>query len=302
MPIPTYTNIPGMYQGIVRYGSAPHNHSFVSSVQILQGVVSLTSYGLSAPNVYAHNWRTNLAKIPDRPGAIPFGPRLQDVARLHFTGAIATDDAKNAEFFKSIYGLNVFGKLAAAAESIDSYLVLSVSDGTSLTDHYRRYIRPENIITQMQQYSRLTASSQFSISITVSDPFWYIETATVVTEDIVGGSGPITISGSGGTHPTQRLLMRIKKTTADNPTDIVISNGAGDSFTLTGSLTTADEYWVVDMFRGKVRKGTAKANEVNDIAAFSGEFIAINGTDTISVNESGTADFEVRTEYLGRVM
>ena len=133
------------------------------------------------------------------------------------------------------------------------------------------------------------------------DPSWYGDTLITKTINVVAGVGTTGLFDPGNERESARVVIQIKKTGADDPTNVSINeNGSGATwiFSLAGSLTVLNNYWTINSVDSRV---THMATDAMDI--FTGSYPYIpTGFTRINVTDTAASDFTVYVHYLPRYM
>lgn len=284
MPI-SYT-IPTEYQFFYRYGAA-------DSVATASTSVDLTALNINPTSLQGFQRKHDEALVPEGDGALDLSDGRVGPASIQFRGEMYGDDPDDT--FTAI--ASRMNQLAVSTPQ--AYLVASLYDG-SIKQSYRRYgkfIGAEPNYVRKTRYSALSFDGEFR----VLDPWWYYNTAETDTVTVTSGTSSSKVTTDTGTARSKRLVITITRTGA-TPTNVTVSNNAGSSFQVTGTLATNGDKWTIDCYAGTVSK-TVSGVTTDDIANFSGVFWGIkNGTDTISTTSSATASYTVGLSWLERRM
>lgn len=209
-----------------------------------------------------------------------------------------------------------FQKVRDLAEAIDrsqeyyrdgyvTYIRYGVWDGAAWT-YYRRYCVPHTVNIPTAPRTQHQASIKgAAMVVRCHDPSWYLEPEVVKTIVVINGAGDTGVFASGTDLDTGRVVIKIEKTSADDPTNInVFENelGATWSFFITGSLTAANDYWSVNSVTSQVLHIAAAGPTTTDaMNSFFGAYPYIEpGNKRIWVTDSAFSDFTVKVYYLKR--
>jgi hypothetical protein len=157
---------------------------------------------------------------------------------------------------------------------------------------------------------------QAVLRLRVVDPVWYQRGRITYTWPVTnGGSGIPTgtqvAGGPSSQRRVKRIMMKFIHSTAGatghiiNPT---VTNDKGESFTITGTIDTDDDYWLVDMIEGRCYEGSSYSNQVDVTGTkFSGDFIGIDyiNTDSLVVTSptaAGSITYDAHVEYVNAEM
>jgi len=279
--------VPSTYEFAIGYAA-------VDSIQVAPSIVNLTPSNINPEELLSFTRKHGEATIPEGDGARLLSDGKLGPETITFFGAMAGDDPEDT-----------FSTMAARLSSIaqstqQSYVKAGLFDGSAKV-FFRRY---GMILSAHAAYARRTqyhAITGFEMDYRVLDPWWYWDSQRSATVAVSGGAGSQATSDTGISR-SKRATIIILRTGSGVPTNVTVSNNAGQSFTMTGSLATAGDYWKIDMFTGVVQKSVSTVVS-DDIANFSGQFWGIKfGSDTITVSSTGGGTWSVLVAWLERRM
>lgn len=257
-------------------------------------------YSLSARNqnpegLFSLSKRLEIEPVPESHGGIPIGDGKADAEPMQFFME-AHDQNNHADDLFLAMANQVSNLMEASGYQ---YIKAQLYDGSS-THAYRRYVRFRGISDHYVSKT-LYRVIRGSLVFAVTDPLWYRDSGASDLVTVSGGSGSKVVTDNG-VYQTRRVIVIITKTGASNPTDVNVVNVYGKGFTMAGSLTNVNDYWIIDCYNGTAFKSVSGVLS-NDIANFSGTVMPISGqTDTITVTDGGTASFSVTLIWLPRVI
>lgn len=180
-----------------------------------------------------------------------------------------------------------------------SYVALGLWNGSTKT-FYRKYVDPITSRIPMVSKTRQEITGPVQLFFRCSDPGIYEGTSETDTIVVVNGNGNKGIIVAGNVD-TKRMTLTIIKTTADDPTNVRVSNGfGGPEFKINGALTVLNSSWKIDLFTTEIEESVGGV--VTDAShLFTGErFALVPGGQTLYVMDAVTADFSVSLEWIGR--
>jgi hypothetical protein len=232
-------------------------------------------------------------------------------------GGVGERNSSDMMFVTQMWGDDVddmFLKCATitkAIEAIQNYIKIGggvyCRFGENGGNTYRRYGTPYSISIPLAGKTQHLASTKgMALLMKCHDPSWYSHTGVVKTIAVVGGTGTTGLFDPLSLIQTNRIAVQIKKNSADNPTNPTVSeNGTGSSwtFTITGSLTGANDFWWVDSVTGQVLHYNATTGVYTDaMDDFAGSFPYIeSGWKRINAVDTVASDFQVTAHYLPRI-
>lgn len=186
------------------------------------------------------------------------------------------------------------------AELNKAYVELSLWNGSALQVR-RRYCTVIPSTFPMQEKLRYAVTSQVALTMRCYDPGLYGSTIQTEIITVTAGSGTSGAITPLGKRVTKRVYYQITKNSADNPTNVTITTNDG-TFTMTGSLTEASDYWLIECVPGTVIFHDQSAGtDTDDVSKFSGQWTGItNGSDTITVVDTASSAFQVAVFYVDR--
>jgi hypothetical protein len=176
------------------------------------------------------------------------------------------------------------------------YLEIGLWDGAAF-DEFRIYVELLGYSVPPVKGTSMAVNTA-QIHLRVVDPVWYNNYVNGYSwTPTNGGSGNIDTNNTQdvplstySNRRMERLIITLTHGTGDlvNPT---VSNTKGESFTITGTLTTG--HWLVDMVEGALYEGTSYATQTDVTGAkFSGDFLGLDAfaTDTLTVVNNNPTD------------
>ena len=238
--------------------------------------------------------------LPEAPGAQFVVDNKAAAGDLRVVGAAWGDDPEDLQSTLSLLlsGLQTSRANPSIGNLQESYLVAGLWNGSAL-QYRRRYCRFVNAALPMKRKTRMHATEFIELIFRSHDPGLYGNTVNSEVIAVTSGSGNKVVT-LAGRMDSGRALIEIKKDSADDPTDVTIT-GINGAFTITGSLTTANDKWVVDIYSGKAWLDPASGSntDINDLV--SGQFFDLNfGGEFIQVADTASSDFEVTVKWLDR--
>lgn len=263
--------------------------------------LNISQYGAVIVNPYDQMWKYREGNVPQSSSAFNIADRAEMPVDMVIRGQFwAADDFTDSLFLDLA---TVFQTMANAMTRDDMYISLETerSGGTTI---YRRYCQFTRVNWPMVPKTRMLAMRPYTLQARCYDPHWYDDFVTVEPLIVINGNTVFSVNFSGN-HITERVVWEIKKDGVDDVTTptITVADPQGDrTCTLNGSLTIANERYVIDCYHGTVKKGVATL--VDAIGDFSGEFpIVREGIRNVTCTDSSsTNDFLVTLNYLSRWM
>lgn len=186
-----------------------------------------------------------------------------------------------------------------------TYARFGVYDGAAWT-YRRRYCVPFSTNFPTAPKTQHQASTKgAAMVVRCHDPAWYTEPQVTKTIIVTAGAGDTGVFASGTDPDTSRVVVQIQKTTADNPTNVLVWEaqlGTTFSFIMSGSLTAANDYWSINSVTGQVTHVAAAGPTTTDaMNSFIGVYPYIaSGDKRIFVTDTAASDFVVNVYYLPR--
>jgi len=187
--------------------------------------------------------------------------------------------------------------------------------GIYKTSSYQEYRLPVEIIGYelVPVWKSQLMIMQAVLRLRVVDPIWYSRGVGSHTWEVTNsGSGIPTgtqiVSGTSSMRRIKRFIIKFLYLGTGDVINPTIVNDKGETFTITGTLDTADQYWLVDMIEGRCYEGTAYSNQTDVTGAkFSGDFIGIDFTSTDSLivtspTDAGSITYNAYVEYVNAEM
>lgn len=202
-------------------------------------------------------------------------------------GFMSGDDiVLTSQFFEgdsdSLYQDNVKPMIAqllkgsdAGQKNVFKYLEVGLFDGATV-QLYRRYVDFVDFRATMMMKSQMSGAD-VSLHFRAVDPFIYNDAVVTDFDNAVAGSATVTIpiQPGEGDRRHKRIIYVITRDAGANVTDPTVTDAiTGFNFSITGTLTLANEFWHVDTYSGRLRRGTgALIAATDEIDKFSGRFI-----------------------------
>lgn len=169
------------------------------------------------------------------------------------------------------------------------YLEIGLWNGSSYTE-YRLYVELLGFSVAPVWKSNMMIM-QTTLRLRVVDPIWYTRAAAYITWEVTNGgtgvpTGNTVLAYTGSIRRVKRFIVKLLYLGTGDVINPTVTNDRGESFTITGTLDTTDQYWLVDMVEGRCYEGTTYSDQVDVTGSkFSGDFFGIDShtTDTITV-------------------
>jgi len=112
------------------------------------------------------------------------------------------------------------------------------------------------------------------------------------------GTSPVAVNvASGELIGHKRIYYKITRVSGTITNPVITNTTTGETFSITGSLTAANEFYYVDPYAGRLKKGTGTIEAATDeIGNMSGRFIPREAAAmalSLSFTGGGTATFDV---------
>ncbi len=276
------------------------------STSVAAESLDLSPFGQSMSSLLSFPLSYSERKLPQGL-VLPTGDSSPEPYDIDLVGPIWGDDQDDA---RSV--VNVLAKALLRGQTGDNndastifpkwqYLDIELWNGSSLSK-YRLYAQYRGLTATPVRKTRLF-HYDVTLRFRVIDPMLYNFTPITRTITVVNSVGTDTHSTSAASR-VKRVVIKVTKDSepaADDPKDVVISNDRGQTATLTGEITTLNDYWKIDCWEGKVYKGGSFSTEVLKMDEFSGDFLSLDWatSETIDVTApDGNRDFKVEVFYL----
>jgi len=288
--MPINYGLPAEYQYDFYYGGADIVLSAPSNL-------ALTNININPMDLLGFQRKGEFVSIPESQGELYISDGYQRGVDMELFGGAAGDDP-NDTFVTLIANLSRFVHGGGY-----KYLRQGLFNGTSKI-FYRRYVESVEGGASIRRKTRYTAVDGLGVVLHAYDPSWYQDGIKLFQFAVVNGTtGNVVTSDTGDWH-SQRALIYITRTasgTGLTPTNPTLSNSAGQSLTITGTLPAVADYWVVDMLNGSVVKH-AGGVDTNAMDKFSGQFFPVQRTtDTITCVSTTSGSYTVSIVYLPRM-
>ena len=273
------------------------------SIKTGVGIINLQHYGFSPSDPFSQIYKYAEAILPERAGAVPLrdgkaAPR--DIILVGQHVLFGSDEDAHDLWDTNIRVISKMIGQASADENV--YLRIGLLDQTSTLIKYRIYGEMISHDVRYVQKSNLEMCEESTIRFRATDPHVYEDTVLSKTGAVVNGA-LVAAASTQGEFDTNRHIIKLTKDGADNPSNVTVTMADGEVANFDGTLTVASEYWKMDAFHGRLRRGTAFANETNvTVAQFSGDFVDVAfGADSWTIADGGTADFAFEATWLPRL-
>jgi hypothetical protein len=165
-------------------------------------------------------------------------------------------------------------------------------NGSALV-YQRRYVRFISMVVDMVQKTEWRAAVA-TIRFRGVDPLLYAEPEVSVAN---GGTSPVAITvAAGEVIEHKRIYYKIIRASGTITAPTVTNTATGETFTVSGSISGANEFWYIDPYSGRLIKGTGTIEAAADeIANFSGRFMPRAAAEmplSIAFTGGGNATFE----------
>lgn len=256
--------------------------------------MSLSTYGFRLTGLGA-NMNYGEIKQPLSDGVYPLSDGTLSADTMTFVGGMHATDPD--DLLTSFHF--VFNRLRQAP-SKNGYIDVGFDNGGGQI-HYRRYVMFNDGNIPYASGTRHYAFMGATLSFRAYDPGWYLNIGLSESITITSGTGNV-VTVNTGIRGSRRCVIRITKTGGTTPTNPTVTNAAGQSFTITDTLATLNDYWEVDCYHGTCVKSVSAVVSDN-IAKFTGQFLTIAASaDLITVTDGGTATYSATCKYLPRLM
>ena len=173
------------------------------------------------------------------------------------------------------------------------FLLLWLWNGSSLVA-VRRYVHFRVMKTEYIRKTLLCAM-RATFTFRVVDPLLY---GAGTVELTASGTSPVAVNvASGELIGHKRIYYKITRVSGTITNPVITNTTTGETFSITGSLTAANEFYYVDPYAGRLKKGTGTIEAATDeIGNMSGRFIPREAAAmalSLSFTGGGTATFDV---------
>jgi len=255
----------------------------------------LTKKGFACVNPFDTPWNVKTRSMADSSNAQVVSDQLPKPHTIMFVGGLYGDDPHDY----AIARLAAFKQIIASMHRARdwAYLRIGLYDGASM-NYYRKYGWPGGVTSPMKLKSVGHVPESLSFSFHVTDPLLYETTENVEAITVTAGTGNTGVFAVQ--YPTQRAIIKITKNGADNPTNPVITNAAGQTLYIYGSLSNVNDYWLVDLYEGRVWKSIS--GTVTDVSATTagGQWLTLDGFETVTITDGGANDYVAAVTWLER--
>jgi len=191
-----------------------------------------------------------------------------------YTGYVQSDNEQYPN--KHIYRYLELVQALDRYRDTDLYIEVETKFGTGSIGTRRwlfvKPLRQKFIPVEGTQYT----ASKSRFTFLAADPDFYSPSLT--TASASGSAGSASAFIANNIYPTQRLTIKIENVDGSSITNPTASsmNIAGAYWTISGSITGAGDYWIVDHHAGTVKQIVGGV-ETNVVSAFSGCFFPLVG-------------------------
>ena len=258
-------------------------------------------------NPYDHRFKFVGEQVPNSSAIINTADRNQVGVPMIITGQLYSDDADPSRLFDDLYGADLLmDKLEKLTKLEHNYIRLRLWDGAALQG-YRKYIQVTGITQPAVRKTHLRALHPYQLHCEVVDPHWYEETVQTETIAVVDPGQPKVhaFTTEGVLYDTKRVFIEILKDGAGNPSNVSIGDANGKTLFAIGTLTLANERWMIDCFVGAMRRGTGTqwASNSDQMDQMTGDFLTVDASaETYTISDATPTSFQVKASYLRRIV